>query len=331
MEIQRITGPNVLNGVWSYFKNRLSQTIKFKALTKDDLIDIINDNIQSHQNILDSLTSLSVEELNNLFTKSQQKPGGKKYLFLFDWYTNLTQEARRLEFQKHLSSIIVANRTFLRIMEDINEKIDQIIEEDKITVFDVKISALSLLGLLEMSYFYSNYSSCLFTTLVKIINESEDTIPKYRLEFLKTNVNVFSDITNMICNKSGKFEFLKYIDIVRKKGIDYKVYSSNGISLDNIAKAADYPTVILKSISFIPRFFNIFEMIGNAWIDFKHQRYLKRKEIKEWMESHVALLKLELANKDVNDPEYIKLQKIIENYERRITLYDKKINEYLGE
>ena len=52
---------------------------------------------------------------------------------------------------------------------------------------------------------------------------------------------------------------------------------------------------------------------------------------KEWMESHVALLKLQLQNVDPNSDEYRKQVKIIAAYDEMIAGLDQKIDAYLNE
>ena len=75
---------------------------------------------------------------------------------------------------------------------------------------------------------------------------------------------------------------------------------------------------------------NIFRWLGEAWNNLKHATYQRQCNTKEWMETHVQLLKQELSGKDPNDPEYIRLAKIVKNYDDLINDADKKINDYLG-
>ena len=65
-----------------------------------------------------------------------------------------------------------------------------------------------------------------------------------------------------------------------------------------------------------------------AFDDFKRHKYEKQKEEKAWLEQHVAMLKMELDGVDKTSPEYIKISKIIEAYDSKISDYDKKINEF---
>ena len=63
----------------------------------------------------------------------------------------------------------------------------------------------------------------------------------------------------------------------------------------------------------------------------KHLKYLKQKKEKEWIEAHVALMKMDLANADPNSDEYRKTVAVIDAYSEQLAELEQKIAEYEGE
>jgi hypothetical protein len=59
-----------------------------------------------------------------------------------------------------------------------------------------------------------------------------------------------------------------------------------------------------------------------------HERHLRDVETVQWMEQHVALLRMDMMDTDPNDPKYQKLVKVIEAYDNKISDYDRKIKSY---
>ena len=72
----------------------------------------------------------------------------------------------------------------------------------------------------------------------------------------------------------------------------------------------------------------MFTWVLSLWDDWKHERYLKNRDFKEWLEQSATLLRLEANNHDPNSPEYQRLMRIIEAYDKKIVDYDRKLNDY---
>jgi hypothetical protein len=115
---------------------------------------------------------------------------------------------------------------------------------------------------------------------------------------------------------------------MKRKNANLVLYS-NGQPASVFAKATDYTKSTVSYIVHGLYALNIFLWIGESIEDYKHSRYLKNQNLKQWMESHVANLRLELANIDPDSKEAVRLQKIIQAYDAKIAEYDRKINEYL--
>lgn len=321
---------NFFGDMFSFFSSKVKSEVKYRSLSKQDFIDMINDNINSHIAFLSPISGLNIDELSTLFTLIQKSSSIKKYPFFLEFRKNLIKNAYKLESDVPFNSIITANKTFVNINKSLLSNIDKIVEENTVIVFDTKLSIYSFMGLLKQSEIYGFYSQYLLSLCMNMTKDAGDETPKYRIEYMKEHLPLFINITNSLCNTTQKYNFIKDLEIIRKKGVDFKVTPMDtSASLDSVAKVSDYPVPILNNLIMIPTFFNIFRLIGEKYIQFKHTRYDKIKDTKEWLESHVALLKLELSDQNQANADCIRLEKIIEKYDTMIVKYDKKLNDYL--
>jgi hypothetical protein len=76
---------------------------------------------------------------------------------------------------------------------------------------------------------------------------------------------------------------------------------------------------------------NIFRWIGEAWNLYRDNHYKSIEERRNWMATHVQMLRLKLQGMSESDPEYRKLQKIINNYDNMVAAADEKIKKYREE
>ena len=127
---------------------------------------------------------------------------------------------------------------------------------------------------------------------------------------------------------------IKDIEYIKSKGADNPLLTDgivNNTKNFNIEIKTEhflFATSIFLGIYFT---YKLLRLLGEQWGIIMHKSYLKRKELKEWMESHVAKLKLDLQDINQNDPQYQKLLKVIELYDEKIKSYDESINAYLND
>jgi hypothetical protein len=241
----------------------------------------------------------------------------------------LRDAARKADDEKPFSAYYKTNDLFISIQKDILKHIDTIMEQKEANIFNVRISFVALLGILRQSELYGTYLSYLFDQLMTVAgNNKVIDIPGYRPKYLIDHYKEFIEITNLICNKKGRYSFLTEIENMKRKNANLVLYS-NGQPASVFAKATDYTKSTVSYIVHGLYALNIFLWIGESIEDYKHSRYLKNQNLKQWMESHVANLRLELANIDPDSKEAVRLQKIIQAYDAKIAEYDRKINEYL--
>lgn len=321
---------NLGTAVLNYIKN----SAKLKSISKEDIIDILNMNIDAHRIIKTTLSSLTPKNLKDLIRRYDENKDSQRRLKTKDLINFLKKElrgeARKLEDKKDLGAYLHTNNMFISIQADILKKIDKVMIEKELTIFNTRVTFVSLLGLLRQSEMYSTYLTYLVDQVFTIANNPRTTLPKYREKYLLDNKEEFIRVTNSICNKRANYSFLTEIENVRKKNANLLLYS-NGNTIDTFANASNYTKTVSSFItSGIPAL-NVFLWVGEMVDDYKHNRYLKNKHLKEWLESHVAHLRFQLAEMDPDDPKAIKLEKIIEAHDSKIAEYDEKLSKYLEE
>ena len=226
--------------------------------------------------------------------------------------------------------VIDVNKKFVKILQQAQKNIDKLIVDDELTIFSTRISHVALLGLLKQSELYGTYSSFLLSQFIKIAADDRSLTPGYRVQYLVSNLSDFAKVTNLVSEKVGRYSFLGEVENMKKKNINMLLYA-NGKTFDFFTRSSDFNITTLSYLKHGVNALNIFGWIGGIFIDIQHQRYLKNKQTKEWMENSVALLKMSLDETDPNDPKYRNQMDIIEAYSTEISKLDKKINEYLEE
>jgi len=320
---------NIFSSIAAFLKTEIKSEIKFRSFNKQYLADIINRNINNHTSFLSPISALNKEERITLFRMIQKSPDIKKYPYMLQFRKSVVKNAYNLESDIPFESIIVANKAFISINKDLLKNIDKIIKGKEIVILGTNISTYAFMGILEQSDIYGLYSQYLLDLCMVLVSKVSD-YPKYRDKYLKENFKFFSDITNNLCNTSMRYSFLKELEIINKKGIDFKInVTDENTKIDSIAKVSDYSMFVLNPLSMIPFIFNIFKMPGEMYLEYKHDKIEKIKQTKEWLETRVALLKMELSKHDKDDIEYIKLENIVRKYEDIIIKQDQKLNNYL--
>jgi hypothetical protein len=324
---------NFLKALGIVVVNSVKNSAKMNSLSKADIIDILELNIESHTIMKTAIKDLTPTQWRNILIKynknieAYQKFPSKKVIS--ELPKGLRDEARKANDEKPFSAYYKTTDMFIKIQKDILKHIDTIMEQKEANIFNVRISFVALLGILRQSELYGTYLSYLFDQLMTVAgNDQVINIPGYRPKYLIDHYKEFIEITNLICNKKGRYSFLTEMENMKRKNANLVLYS-NGQPASVFAKASDYTKSTVSYIVHGLYVLNIFLWIGESIEDYKHSRYLRNQNLKQWMESHVANLRLELSDMDPDSKEAIRLQKIIQAYDVKISEYDRKINEYL--
>lgn len=313
----------------------------FKNLTgiddieRDTLKDLIDTEVAGHKEFVKVLSAFTKNDSDKMKQKlSIAIPSSpiKTFSYWQEYQKSLQNKGNQLEYDRLFGSILKARELYGKIMSDISSKLSKIFDEYT-AIQDLRKSQHLVLGMLVQSIILSNWSLYMWTLLSSVIDGTETDIPKYRLDFIaKHNKNVIECVNNVLANE--KVSVIDSIIKIKEKGQD-AVATVNGTINNKFFDPATLSGIVFAMGIF---FTSIVALVG-AYRFFKwnqarmemaaHEKYLKNKEMKEWLEAHVTKLRMDLQEMNPNDPQYQKTIKIIEVYDEKIKDLDQKINEYL--
>jgi len=321
---------DTLKSLAAIFYRFLKDTIKIRTVDKDDLRDVIRTNIKRHETFCKLFKTFNAQDYKQFVIRYMDKiklskvPSAKVH----EAYTKaLTGKAVQMEQRQFLSSLYNANEEFVDILKQIDKKLDTLIEEERITISDTRITHVAVLGILRQSDILSCWSMFLWSQLIKLATNTNKDIPKYRVEYLTNNVDCVARVASHMANHTGPYSFLAEADQIKRKNADFVLGASGGSFL-NMISASNYTRGFFDNIETALSMLNIFRWGGEKWDDWMHERHLRDVETLQWMEQHVALLRMDMMDTDPNDPKYQKLVKVIEAYDNKISDYDRKIKSY---
>ena len=301
-------------------------------LKKEDVEEILDQNIKLHQDISTAMKDFTDQEMCDWMTnKVRPALDNSKDEFhtcLDNYYKYLSNTAMAAERKCPLSSIRKVNSIFAKILTEIKPKLDDFITQEKVDIYETKMSTLAILGMIRDSNLVANYSMYLFTYLTRVCNNTTDSIPRYRNQFLIENAEKAGKIISLVMEHRGDYNFLDDVSRIRKQNADLVLGFGGKIDFDQRATMNFYPGDLLDNILGALSHLNIFAAIGNAWINYKVNKNKKIKESREWLINHVAVMKMDLANKDRSSPEYNKILNIIKTYDAKIAEYYKEIHDF---
>ena len=309
--------------------------IKFKTLTEESLLSQIEDARMLLKTTESAWSDLGNKKLDDLFSKAferlrmdrkiVQAVGRPTSDYIQSMEKSLKGKARSMGLVKAIdhSTKIITN-----LLQDLVENVDKILANKKsVTINDTQVSHGMFLGTLQAAKMFAEFNGYLLATLGHIVYSKDGKleIPKYMLIYLAENGQAYLDLINQLSNASGRYSIINEITGIKKAGIDFKFSDSEGIRPNQLFSVLGVENIFLELFSLAIR---PIALIGEVYIDMRHQYYESIKEKKKWLESHVSLIKMEMEGVDPNDPTYLKTKKMIAFYEDKISEYDKKLQKY---
>lgn len=149
----------------------------------------------------------------------------------------------------------------------------------------------------------------------------------YRVKFLREHKEEYIAAVNNAVNNSGLYSFLQDINKIKSNNMDLILYADGASGLPMLNPSA-FNIQAKSKIKHGIKGFNVVSAISDWWYDYRLNKYNENKSFKEWLEANRARLMFELSNTDPNSPEAIRLNKIIDVYNREIADYDAKLREF---
>jgi len=313
--------------------NHTKDKAQMQRLRKDDVVTILKQNIEMHKNNADALDVMETSEINEWKLKVTQAlndtPG--KSRDVYDSYLKgLSSSASALERKRFLGSLKLVNKDIIPVLVEINKNMDKFMENDTVDLYETRMSQLAILGILRDSTRLATFTQYLYTYLIRVTNDTYGDIPRYREEYMLDNVDKVSKIVSNFIDRRGYYNFNQDMMKIKRQNADLILGANGKFSFNQYIGSvrnfytADILDCILSALSCL----NLYDHVMNFIDDYKIERNNRNKETKEWLETHVAMLRMELAEKDRNSKEYAKLENIIKVYDAKITEYDEAINAF---
>ena len=311
--------------------NIIKRSVRADALTVDEFRKTLEINMEFHKAFVDATSVFSPKDLD-MFRKNIEKyrnvDSNKIISFYDELIKNYDGKAKDMEIRVPFSAIIEANRAMIKLLQDINKRLDDLFQEDFITVENVTISNTMVFGILQQSYILGKYSSFIWTELIKLSTELDITTKKYKIEFLKENTKPVSGIVSRVVSKAGTFSILQDIAKLKQDNNDLLLFANGNPFTRWITKNKVRDN--FDSLGFATKGFAIIAWNSKRRDDKEYARYLELRDTVEWLQTHTTVLRSDLDNLDHNSPQRKKLEKIIENYDAKIADYNKRIEAYLN-
>lgn len=320
---------NIFSKLASGLTELVKGTIKLKSMRKEDLQQLLQDNISGHSRMETILANFSDKEMSDWYNKTV-KPGlrnnNNQCKGVYESYLKVIRgKAAGEERKRPLGSLLEANASFAKLLGEISNKIDYLFDNDSVDIFNVRMSHIAILGLMRQSEMVLNFSAYLYSFMSRVDSRSAVSIPKYRDKFLVERCDRVATIVSLLLDKKGPYNFLREVDTIRKKNADLVLGATGRFQFTDSVVNSNYTPSFLDNLASALSCLNIFGAALDAWDDYRLAKYERNKEIKEWLETHVTLLRMDLADVDKTSPEYMKLVAIIRAYDDKIADYDKDI------
>lgn len=322
--------------IFATLKNAITSVVTTKAhlnaLEKGDITSFLRQNIDQHSLMMEALSTENDKAMNDWY-REKVTPGMKasknSCKDAYNVYRKaLVGKAADAERKRVLGSLAKANESYVKILSEILKNIDKFMDEDSVVIYDVRISQLAILGMLKQSDRLAEFSSYLYSYMIRAANGNLENIPRNRDVFLNNNATAVAEICNSVVNNTGSYSFMREVQRMRENNTDLVLGADNSFSFNGFTAMNGFSASILDNIASALSTLNIFSAAIDAWDDYRLSKHEKNKEVREWMATHVAILKMDLRGVSPDDPKYVQLQNIVKAYDDKIAEYDREIEAF---
>lgn len=308
-------------------------------IDKDAVITLINICLNGHKRFITSISKLSSKDKvamnERLFTllQNDNSPSGaawNKYL------KGINSQARATETKDMFGSLIVAHKALQTYLNEVKKSVDVLFgTEDTFSPLSMRKSHLAVFGMVMTSMQLTKWSTYMFVYLTAVIDGTDSSCIPYRGMYLSSNVDQVVATVNKLSSSPGSF--MKEIEILRAKAEDGVLISDGVANPKAIIETTAMIGFAKLTIGFVVFALSAVILLLKiiSWLTEKidllaHEAYLLDKETKEWLESRIAKLRMDLEGIDPNDPKYQRISKAIDVYDEKVRDLDRKIDAYLN-
>lgn len=221
-----------------------------------------------------------------------------------------------------LGAFYSAAKLVISDLQDLSKNLDTVFNSDNdvLTEADLRASHLAVLGYLELTYKMSNW----FTYFLAQYKQADAHTHPYQIDYLYQTAEDVAKFINVVMEPSGR---LMTVLNGMKTAQDVKLIT-NGSFFNEYARDGDYSRSASAMMSgFIPNPAIVVADILTVW---EHNKYLKQKASANFVKARMALLVKQQMGLSPEDPEYQRLQAIVEKYQAELAKIDHQIAQYEG-
>lgn len=307
----------------------ISETLADLEALTDSLQPLVDTMTNGMKAYLDNSATYSggQDEVNFRPKEALQRLGNKKtaVAYYLQMVVELQGKASSMEQDKPFSALLLTIERFIDILKELDASVDAYFGGAEVNVFNSRLSHVLILAIINEAYTLNRYATYATSSIMAEATSEEDVV-KYRLDYISEKTHIVSRIISRT-TASAEVDVKQVIAHMKSKGLDINLVDKLGNVSESIdVTAGADPAVkgfidMLNPISIFRWLGEKFELLKNEW----HNRRVRKVE---WMKARVNLLKMKMDGISKDDPEYIKLQGIIEKYEDMIASDDRKIKQY---
>ncbi len=316
---------------------KVDDKIKFKSINKESLIAQIEDSKQFLSVVDSTMFSLNKKQLEdvqlraiaNVADSKMKRQLGKEGVALITKLENkLGRSAAR---QGNIfGAMAYTNKIMLKLSNDIKDNVDNILgEKEYVTINNTTLSHGIFLGVLESTKMYARFNSYYLALLSRINTNTVAGMPRHIISYLTTNADNYAKLVGQMCSVTGKWSVINDITNIKSNGLDLRFYVDDN---NHAGMRSKLITDVLGIENIFISLFNVaiapIALIGEVYVDARHQHYQDIQTRKKWLEMHIATLRLDLDDLNKNHPDYLKSLEAIDYYEDKVMAHQQSLDKY---
>ena len=312
----------------------LKKSSEISDISKEDFRNFMGITQSTLKSMIESFSELRPEESKSLSVAMMDKYKERSAMNvqIYQMYTNrLSGQASRDERNSAFSSLLKTAQNYRAVIDDLDKSIDKLFENKVISLYNTKLSHVAVIGVIQNASNLCDFAWFLFNGVCYDIGMGIDKPAKYRFSYMNTIKERMSGLVNDMYAGVGDGAIFNEIMKLRKDNKDMLLVNDQEEANSGMISTAQLNRGLTGSITAGLMNLNVFRWIGEAWNNYRDSHYRGMEEKRDWMQTHVQLLRLKLQGMDPNDREYQKLQKICENYDNMVAEADEKIKKYREE
>lgn len=242
-------------------------------------------------------------------------------------YVAMSKALAGNDLRVYFSTFEKSANNFSDIVAKVQQNFGKIFDSNEVRIHNINLGQFAVFGMIEQAVIFSNFISYLLDMISNDVTAHDSTrelanVPQYKVVYIQEHKALVYELALQL--KTGYINYLNDIAKVAKSSSNVKLVNANGeVNIGMIDPDEHMNNYFLRRATFNP-----FLFLGETWIILKNLKFQSNIREKEYLESHIALLKLELDNVDPDSPEYQHHVKVIDAYNEMLTRLDEKISKY---